>query len=275
MKYLLLLVLLFFSPVVTHAQESDSVNLEWLDSLDDEQEIPADEQSEESSYTYSESEETPHTLVAPDQLKSTRQYQSEEMEVREFDDEKWKAVVGDNDFIEDPEKKTKKRRTSLPSIPWAGLVLKIISYIVIVGVVVYILYYILKNTSLDKKVKSTRLQVSDVDKHVENIEEIDIEGLLAQARAEGNFKLAIRLYYLSILKKLNETGVITWKKDKTNRDYLSELFSRDYYFDEVRKLTLSYEEVWYGEHVLTPDSFQRLTTHFETVYHKINTPQTP
>jgi hypothetical protein len=96
--------------------------------------------------------------------------------------------------------------------------------------------------------------------------------LLAQARSAGNFKLAVRFYFLSILKKLHNSGIISWKRDKTNRDYLYELFSRNYYFEEIRRLTNSYEEVWYGEHVLTEESFQVLTEDFERIHDKLKTP---
>jgi hypothetical protein len=73
-----------------------------------------------------------------------------------------------------------------------------------------------------------------------------------------------------MLKKLNEIGMIAWKRDKTNRDYLGELFQRNFLFDEIRKLTLSYEAVWYGEHELKAESYQELTKRFEITYQKLD-----
>jgi hypothetical protein len=141
-------------------------------------------------------------------------------------------------------------------------------------VVVLLLYLIIKNIRFDVKLRKTKVTREDFEVPVENIEEIDIELLLQQARRDGNYRLAVRLYYLGLLKKLNEMGKIVWKKDKTNRDYLTELFQREYHFDEIKELTLSYEKVWYGEHGLTPDSFQTITSGFESVYQKMNTPST-
>jgi hypothetical protein len=214
-------------------------------------------------------------MVSPGELESTRLYQSDELVSKEFDKTKWKSVVGDVDFIEDPEEKAKQKPVAMPSAPWAGPLLQVFSYAAVVALVVFILYYILKNTRLDAKLKTTTIQVADMVKQVEDIAEIDIDGLLAKARAEGNFKLAVRLYYLSLLKKLNTLEIIAWKKDKTNHDYLSELFSRDYHFDEMKRLTRTYEEVWYGEHVLTPESFQQISARFETLDQKLHTSQTP
>ena len=96
-----------------------------------------------------------------------------------------------------------------------------------------ILYFVINSISLNLKIKREELKKEDIQDGVENIEDVDIESLLARAREEGNFKIAIRLYYLLLLKKLHTLNVIVWKKDKTNRDYLSELFSRNFYFDEI------------------------------------------
>ena len=74
-----------------------------------------------------------------------------------------------------------------------------------------------------------------------------------------------------LLKKLNEEGFIVWKKDKTNRDYLTELFSKPNYFEEVRRLTLAYEQIWYGDHTLPVESYQKLITEFKSIDQKLHT----
>jgi len=105
---------------------------------------------------------------------------------------------------------------------------------------------------------------------VENIEDVDIQTLLERARAEGNFRMAVRLHYLALLKRLHELNMIAWKKDKTNRDYLSELFANGFHFEEIRKLTNSYEAVWYGEYPVHAEAFRHLSAQFESVYTKMN-----
>jgi hypothetical protein len=189
--------------------------------------------------------------------------------------------VRDTDYNEKkPEKKKDEAKSgesngSRSIAPWGGAVFRLIAYAVMIGVVILLLYLVLKNISLKQKLTKTNITREDYEAPVENIEEIDIDSWLRQARAEGNLRLAIRLYYLGLLKKLNETGLIIWKKDKTNRDYLTELFSRNEYFDEVKTLTLSYEQVWYGEHSLTSESFEKIIAGFETVYNKLNTSKEP
>lgn len=209
----------------------------------------------------------------PHAMEPMRRYRAEKLEIRKFDEAKWKAVVGNADFNEDPPKEPEgeeEDRSGGFSIPWGGPLLRVISYVVVIGVVIWLLYAVVRNVSWDLKVRRAELQTDDIEKGVENIEDVDIHGLLEQARREANFRVAVRLYYLGLLKKLHELNAIVWKKDKTNRDYLAELFVKDFCFDEVRKLTNSYEAVWYGEHVLQPETFQRLSARFEAVYQKIN-----
>jgi hypothetical protein len=110
---------------------------------------------------------------------------------------------------------------------------------------------------------------------VDNIEDTDLQGLLQQALQTGDYRKAVRLYYLLLLKQLNAREIIEWKKDKTNREYLAELFARDYHYDEAKHLTLAYERVWYGDYILEPESFRVLIARFENFYNKINVPVTP
>lgn len=269
MKTLFFLWIMVCSCALVLAQESDSVSYEEIES--------------ESSEAYDEGSEeiVGHTLVAPEELNTTVEYRSQKMSVRKFDNARWKKIVGNTDYNEKkPEKKKDETKSGESDgnraiAPWGGAAFRLIAYLVLIGVVILLLYLVLKNISLKQKLTKTNIAREDYEAPVENIEEIDIDNWLRQARAEGNLRLAIRLYYLGLLKKLNETGLIIWKKDKTNRDYLTELFSRNEYFDEVKTLTLSYEQIWYGEHHLTTESFEKITAGFETVYNKLNTPKEP
>lgn len=243
MRSVFVILILFFSLVRLYAQEADNPD-----------------------------HDPTHALMAPDQLPTSRNYQNENVIMKKFDDAKWKEIAGKVNFNEKPVEIDEPRQFS---VPWAGTVFKLVSYIVVIALVVLLLYYVVVNTYFEAKIKRTNIQGGDLQKAIENIEEIDIDGLLDRATKEGNFKVAVRLYYLSLLKKLHSLGVIDWKKDKTNRDYLGELLLRNFYFDEVRKLTLFYETVWYGEHVLKQASFQHLASEFETVFLKIKTVEKP
>ena len=191
---------------------------------------------------------------------------------KKFDEKKWKEVVGDLNYDEEKEKEEKKKEIT----PKEGRkfnfsidpgIMRVISFIVVFVLFAFILYYVAQNTKFKQRVK--KYTPADVAGPVENIEELDTEGLLRQALAADDLRMAVRIHYLLLLKKLNEAGLIAWKKDKTNRDYLSELFGRNDCYDNVRGLTLAYELVWYGERSVSNESFQRLSGEFESVNRRI------
>ena len=259
MRVVILLGYLIFSSVVyVAAQDDDASGTEPF------------EKSDQSIEDGDEAENT-HTLVSPELLQSTQSYQAKPLTRADFDEQKWKKIVADVDFSEVRKKEKKEPQKSKPlSIPWGGPLLRLISYAVVTCVVILLIYFIIRNISLDLHIRRAKVE-GNLEKPVENIEELDIQALLERAIKEADLKLAIRLYYLRLLKKLHEQKVIVWKKDKTNRDYLSELFSRDFFFDEINRLTLSYESVWYGDHMLPSEAFRKLTDRFESLHEKIAT----
>ena len=214
----------------------------------------------------SDEETNVHNLVDPDELETTQAYLSEPVKMRPFDEHKWKSIVGSIDFKETIEVREEKSYS-----PLSGNLLRVISFVVIAGLLITLVYYLTRYISVDYKIERSKLETDDLARPVENIAELDIERLLAQAKHDGHYKLAVRLYYLGLLKKLNDRGAIVWKKDKTNRDYLAELFSANIFFDEVKKLTRSYEAVWYGDHDLKPDTFTVVAAQFESIYGKLKT----
>lgn len=232
----------------------------------------AQESGEDSVVTYEIKGESLHQLRKPESLETTRAYRQADRPVRTFDDARWKEIVGEQDYNEKP---VIKPEFDGPSIAWAGPIVKVIAYALVIALVSAAIWYVVRNITFDVRVEREKIQNEDLEKPLENIEVLDIEGLLEQAKREGNFRMAVRLYYLGLLRRLNSLGKISWKKDKTNRDYLAEVFSVGFYYAEIQKLTLSYEEVWYGDHTLKDDAFELLKEKFEEVYQKIHTVKSP
>ncbi|HMJ68307.1 MAG TPA: DUF4129 domain-containing protein [Cyclobacteriaceae bacterium] len=207
--------------------------------------------------------------VDPKDSESVAGYIKEDHSARKFDKDEWKSIVGDETFQEKarPEPKPWKPWFKMPGI--SPGVIQLIAYTLVFIGVGFLLYYVLRNASFSLNPRIKKAKITDITVPVENIEEVDIEGLLKQALANGDFRLAVRVHYLLLLKKLNQAEFIIWKKDKTNRDYLSELYGRDTVYDDVRKLTLAYELVWYGERGVSHDSFQRISGEFESVNRQV------
>jgi hypothetical protein len=233
-------------------------------------------------------------------LPATAQYSSEEITVRKFDEKKWHKIVDSRNYADkrtrntpDNEKQGNKEPgrnsetrakddgedtthysydddSETLDMSWLGPVGQIIFYLAIATIIVVILVQVIRTTSFKSNPKRKRSTLDGADDG-QDITLLDTEDLILKAHNARNYKLAIRLHFLDLLKKLNENGFITWTKDKTNRDYLSELFSKQYYFEEIRKLTLAYEQVWYGEHSPSEDRYQELRGEFQGIDQKFRT----
>jgi hypothetical protein len=98
----------------------------------------------------------------------------------------------------------------------------------------------------------------DYDTATENIHELDFATRLREAEDGGNYRLALRLGYLELLKHLTDQGLIDWQPNKTNHAYLRELAdSRPTARAPFSELTRQFEYVWYGELALPAAGYQQ------------------
>lgn len=98
------------------------------------------------------------------------------------------------------------------------------------------------------------------DTETEDLHALDLDALLTQAEDARNYRLAVRLGYLRVLRQLSDRGLIRWQPDKTNHDYLYELPAGPLP-EAFRELTRQFEYVWYGEQDdLTADDYERTRT---------------
>jgi hypothetical protein len=94
------------------------------------------------------------------------------------------------------------------------------------------------------------------------IHETDLDRFLREALAAGNFALAIRVYYLQTIKTLSEKKAIRWSREKTNRDYLTEMKAHPAQ-PLFRQITRRYERVWYGNQDLSASEFAQIEPDFK------------
>ena len=103
----------------------------------------------------------------------------------------------------------------------------------------------------------------------EDIHEVDLEALLQQAILEHNYRLAVRYYYLSLLKELSTKKLITYHKDKTNSAYKYEL-EKGAVRDDFSYLTYVYTYVWYGEFPINSEDFKTLKVKYASFKNALN-----
>ncbi|OUS02519.1 hypothetical protein A9Q86_03165 [Flavobacteriales bacterium 33_180_T64] len=126
------------------------------------------------------------------------------------------------------------------------IILKIFYVIIFLLVVFFIVKAIINkegNWVFGKSSDKSIIPVTDIEN---NIHDADFKSLIKNAESEDNHRLAIRYYYLWLLKTLSEAEIIDYDVEKTNSDYYIEIA------DENTKKEYSYTSylynyIWYGE----------------------------
>jgi hypothetical protein len=260
MKALIAIILFLFFAILTFAQTEDTtfVSYEYDTAVADY------DDAYESDSAYSTSTYT----QKPGELAPTKEELNKRYTEKKFSKTEWKRIVGETNYTEDQIEEEKKEEKNQPyrgpSLAWSPGVLKIIGYVLILLLIGGVIYYLLKNAMQDDGSLKNSINTDSLlydNQHIDEVREDDIERLLREALERNDFRAAVRLYYIKLLKQLHSTGFITWRKDKTNHDYAAELaavpFTRDF-----RKFMIAYEIIWYGERTPSREEFTKLQVNF-------------
>jgi hypothetical protein len=97
--------------------------------------------------------------------------------------------------------------------------------------------------------------VPDVNDENVSADQLPEDGWMAMARDlldRGEFRLAMRAFYLASLAHLGQCNLISIARFKSNRDYENELRRRSHAFPELLPVfganVLTLERIWYGRH---------------------------
>lgn len=89
-----------------------------------------------------------------------------------------------------------------------------------------------------------------------------IPNLIEDALEQQNYRLAVRYYYLLVLKKLTDANLIDYQHDKTNSDYLSEL-NMPQIKESFKTITHIYDFIWYGNFAITERDYTNAANQFK------------
>ena len=73
---------------------------------------------------------------------------------------------------------------------------------------------------------------------------------------ENNYRLAIRYYYLWLLKTLSQEDLIAYDVEKTNSDYYREIKNK-HTKKEFSYASYLYNHIWYGEFDIDETQFEK------------------
>ena len=136
-----------------------------------------------------------------------------------------------------------------------SIFLKILALLIIIFAVYMVVRLILKKEGIWIFGRSRKkIKVQDVSE--EDIHQMDFRQLTEDTKKAGDYRLAVRYYYLWLLKKLSANEIIDWHWDKTNSDYLYEIKSTVLKKD-FEYLSYVYDYSWYGDFPLDETAFAK------------------
>jgi hypothetical protein len=197
---------------------------------------------------------------------------------RNIDEQKWADAAQDLDYSKDVERENPTQRKDMPppansldsgsGINWTGLG-QLIQVIIIALVLLGLGYAIHRMLQQPQNARiaydGTEITSDNVDQY---LHETDLDRFLKDALREQNYTLAIRLYYLQIIKELSNKNAIQWSKEKTNRDYQREM--RNHHLaDPFRRATRSFEQAWYGKEPLSAAQYTIIAPQFQDLLRQI------
>lgn len=100
----------------------------------------------------------------------------------------------------------------------------------------------------------------------------NISDLIEQAIREGDYRLAVRYYYLQLLRQLNAKELIQYEFQKTDTEYLNELKKEDFR-PELKKLMRIYDFIWYGSFPISENDFKKTQRFFKDFQTSLKTIQ--
>ncbi|MBP8789887.1 MAG: DUF4129 domain-containing protein [Breznakibacter sp.] len=141
----------------------------------------------------------------------------------------------------------------------AGAAALIWLVIIITNTPVKGLFYFSKNSAL----------VSIPLKAESDINNPELESMLALLVKHKAYREAVRIRYLLMLKQLHENRIINWNNHKTNRDYQREMGNHPL-LQQFRELTYHYEYSWYGHFMVDDALFENISQQYSDFKKALN-----
>ncbi len=145
------------------------------------------------------------------------------------------------------------RRSWFQSLLWV---------IVLAGFTVFIGFYLASSNMQLFRKSNPSISRQEEELDISDIFSIRYTLEIEKALQQGDYRLAIRLMYLRMLKTLAEKRIIQYQSDRTNFDYLAQLSATRYY-EPFFKITRDYEYSWYGQFDVNESAYQRVKKDFE------------
>jgi len=177
-------------------------------------------------------------------------------------EKQWEEVTEGVDFTEDFKENNPEELDIPKPLDYNLSGFKYVFYFLVIGLVIFLIIKIIINYNSNPSLSKNTISIDSIEEIEDKMHEIDLDKLLEEAIKAKNYRIALRINFLIIIKMLSQKNEIIWAKEKTNWEYyeeVSDLKTKDLF----KGIITSFEPVWYGEHLLSEEQFNALSPSYE------------
>ncbi len=151
-----------------------------------------------------------------------------------------------------------------------AIFIEALPYLFLAGCIAFVVWLVIKLNPGSKILASQDSASVFFSEEEEIIKSKDIKKLIEKALMNNDYRLAVRYYYLLILKRLTESELIDYEFDKTNSEYFNEINDASLN-SNFRKTTNIYDYIWYGNFEVTREDYLKAEHQFQNLERNIPT----
>jgi len=144
----------------------------------------------------------------------------------------------------------KPKPMSVGGVTWLSRIVQLVVIVLALGVLAYVLKLflprMLRNRGQKKKKTKEKARIVLGEKLEPDQSASDLLSAAEALARRGELRAAIRKAYIALLVELGDRKIISLAQYKTNRDYLKAVRDVQPLYADVKKLTESFEQHWYG-----------------------------
>ena len=164
---------------------------------------------------------------------------------------------GSSKQFKSPPKMSPPPKMSSPSGGLGGLGYVLLAVFIVA--LIFLIYYLFINRPKDGKKVGTAIHLDEINPI--EIPLTELQKLLQEAIDKGDYRGAVRIYFIFIIRDLSEKKWIQWEKEKTNFHYLREMSGKNE-FDDFNRSVSFFEIIWYGKREIDEQIFNQVKPNF-------------
>lgn len=142
--------------------------------------------------------------------------------------------------------------------------------IVIIGTIILVILVVMLFLSMRKILNKNKKIKEIYGEKISNTTAEDLKEKSRKLKADGNYREAIRVGFISLLVKMNEKNILYLDEAKTNNEMIQTLKTEGFKYVELfQKITYLFNEVWFGHKIIRENEYNLWERNIEELWNEV------